>query len=101
LIRKRTAYIAGHGVWSEKKNETDGVAKGFPTADTSIQHAAFEIKGSDYLIRDQGSTNGTTLNGKRLEKKPMKIQDKDIVGFARYEFTIVFPEWRYNLLKSS
>jgi len=67
----------------------------------SKQHASFEIKGGDYLIRDQGSTNGTTLNGKRVEKKPMKIRDGDIVGFARYEFTVVFPESLYNLLKNS
>lgn len=67
----------------------------------SKQHAAFEIKRGNYLIKDHGSTNGTALNGKRVEKKPMKVQDGDIVGIARYEFTFLFPESLYNMLKSS
>jgi len=66
----------------------------------SKQHAAFEIKKGNYLIKDYGSTNGTTLNGQRVEKKLMNIQDGDIVGFARYEFTFHFPESLYNMLKS-
>lgn len=66
----------------------------------SKHHATLEIKEGNYLIRDLGSTNGTSVNGDRIEKKPMKIQDGDIVGFGRYEFTFLFPESLYNILKS-
>ncbi len=67
----------------------------------SKQHAILEIRRGNYLIRDCGSTNGTTLNGKRVEEKPMQVQNGDVVGFARYEFTFLFPESLYDMLKSS
>jgi len=67
----------------------------------SKQHAIIEIKRGDYLIRDVGSTNGTFINGKRVEKKPVQIRDKDIVAFARYEFTFLFPESLFDMLRGS
>ena len=67
----------------------------------SKQHATIEIRRGDYLIRDGGSTNGTFINGKRLDKKPVQIRDKDIVAFARYEFTFLFPESLYEMLRGS
>ena len=67
----------------------------------SKHHAVFNIKDGFYLIRDLGSTNGTTLNGEPVNKKPMKIKNKDIVGFARYEFSFLFPESLYRMIKGS
>jgi hypothetical protein len=66
----------------------------------SKQHAILEIKRGSYIIRDCDSTNGTTVNGKRLDKKPVQLKDGDIVGFARYEFTFLFPESLYDMLHS-
>jgi hypothetical protein len=65
----------------------------------SKQHAIIEIKRGNYLIRDGGSTNGTMINGRRLDKKPVQIRDKDVVAFARYEFTFFTPESFYEMLK--
>ena len=67
----------------------------------SKQHASIEIKRGNFLIRDGGSTNGTSINGKRAEKKPVQIRDKDVVAFARYEFTFLFPESLYEMLRGS
>jgi len=67
----------------------------------SKQHAIIEIKRGDYFIRDGASTNGTFINGKRVDKKPVQIRDKDIVAFARYEFTFLFPESLYEMLRGS
>ncbi len=67
----------------------------------SKQHAILEIKRGNYRIRDCESTNGTTVNGKRLEKKPVNLQNGDIVGFARYEFTFLYPEALYDMLSES
>ena len=67
----------------------------------SKQHAILEIKRGNYRIRDCESTNGTTVNGKRLEKKPVNLQNGDIVGFARYEFTFLYPEALYDMLSGS
>jgi hypothetical protein len=64
----------------------------------SRQHAVIEIKRDDYVLRDCGSTNGTFLNGTRLEKKPVHLADKDVVSFARYEFAFLQPGSLYTML---
>ena len=64
----------------------------------SKQHAMLEIKRGNYTIMDCGSTNGTMVNGKRINKKPVSLQDGNVVGFARYEFTFLFPESLYDML---
>ena len=79
----------------------DGNDMIMPDYAISKQHAIIEIKRKDYLIRDVGSTNGTFINGKRVDKKPVQIRDKDIVAFARYEFTFLFPESLYDMLRGS
>ncbi|UCD80576.1 MAG: FHA domain-containing protein [Desulfobacterales bacterium] len=67
----------------------------------SKQHAILEIKRGTYSIRDCDSTNGTMVNGKRLDKKPLQLKDSDVVGFARYEFTFLFPESLYDMISGS
>ena len=79
----------------------DGNDMIMPDYAISKQHAIIEIKRGDYLIRDVGSTNGTFINGKRVDKKPVQIRDKDIVAFARYEFTFLFPESLFDMLRGS
>ena len=100
-----------HAIYPLVKNEyTSGLVKIFsigrfdgndmimPDYAISKQHATIEIKKENYLIRDGGSTNGTMINGKRVDKKPVQIRDKDVVAFARYEFTFFFPESLYEML---
>ena len=65
----------------------------------SKRHAIIDIEdGKDYL-RDAGSTNGTKINGSRLAKKRVLLKDKDVVGFARYEFTFLYPKSLYKMLR--
>ena len=77
----------------------DGNDMIMPDYAISKQHAIIEIKRGNYIIRDGGSTNGTLINGKRAEKKPVLIKDKDVVAFARYEFTFLFPDSLYKMLR--
>ena len=77
----------------------DGNDMIMPDYAISKQHATIEIKQGNYLLRDGGSTNGTMINGKRVDKKPAQIKDKDVVAFARYEFTFYLPESLYEMLK--
>ena len=77
----------------------DGNDMIMPDYAISKHQAIIEIKRGDYIIRDDGSTNGTLINGKRLDKKPGQIRDKDVVAFARYEFTFLFPESLYDMLR--
>jgi hypothetical protein len=78
----------------------DGNDMIMPDYAISKQHAIIEIKRGNYIIRDCKSTNGTMLNGKRLEIKPVNLQNGDIIGFARYEFTFLYPEAMYDMLKA-
>ena len=79
----------------------DGNDMIMPDYAISKEHAILEIRRGNYTIRDCGSTNGTMVNGKRLDKKPVNLRDGDVVGFARYEFTFLFPESLYDMLSGS
>ncbi len=65
----------------------------------SKRHAIIDIENGAYFIRDTGSTNGTRLNGSRLGKKRTQLKDKDVISFARYEFTFLYPRSLYNMLR--
>ena len=79
----------------------DGNDMIMPDYAISKQHAILEIKRENYFIRDCGSTNGTTVNGKRLEKKLLQLQDGDVIGFARYEFSLLSPQSLYDMLSNT
>ena len=53
----------------------------------SGQHAEIGRYGSRLTLRDLNSTNGTYLNGERLQEGQL-IREGDIVHFARFEFRL-------------
>jgi hypothetical protein len=65
----------------------------------SKRHAIIDIEDGRYYLRDAGSTNGTKINGSRLAKKRVLLKDKDVIGFARYEFTFLYPKSLYKMLR--
>jgi hypothetical protein len=67
----------------------------------SKNHALIEIKRDTYILKDCGSTNGTLLNGTRLQNKPVEVHDRDVISFARYEFTFLYPGSLYDTLMTS
>lgn len=67
----------------------------------SRKHAAIEVRRGAYLLRDTGSTNGTFLNGARLQTRPIEIRDRDVIGFGRYEFAFLLPGSFYAMLKGA
>jgi hypothetical protein len=79
----------------------DGNDMIMPDYAISKQHAVLQIRRGNYTISDCGSTNGTTVNGKRLDKKPVTLRNGDVVGFARYEFSFLHPESLYDMLSES
>ena len=64
----------------------------------SKRHAIIDIEDGKYYLRDAGSTNGTKINGSRMAKKRVMLKDKDVLGFARYEFTFLYPKSLYKML---
>jgi len=54
------------------------------------KHATFLYENQMWFLRDNGSTNGTYINGKRLEPwKKYQLASNDVVSFANEE-TVVF-----------
>lgn len=49
----------------------------------SSRHAELTQKGSDYVVRDLNSTNGTRVNGQRVVET--KLSHGDTVGFAHIQ----------------
>ena len=50
----------------------------------SARHAVIELADGAWWIADQGSTNGTVLNGARVEKRE-RLRDGDVVDVGRVE----------------
>ena len=48
----------------------------------SSNHAEVFVEDQVLFVRDLGSTNGTYVNGQRLEAEPVELKDGDIVQFA-------------------
>lgn len=51
----------------------------------SGQHCKILLSEGFYILSDMDSTNGTKLNGKRINK-PVPIENGDVIGIGRREF---------------
>jgi hypothetical protein len=78
----------------------DGNDMIMPDFAISKKHASINMDSNSFYLKDLGSTNGTLVNGTRLDKKPLKIHDKDVLSFARYEFTFLIPSSLYKMLNA-
>ena len=61
-----------------------------PHPAVSLHHATIDVDGARYSVRDEGSTNGTRINGQRLapgRSKSLRAQDRLEVGGFVLEVT--------------
>lgn len=55
----------------------------------SNEHASFRYNNEMLVIKDEGSTNGTKINGVKIHPKEEKdVNEGDIIKFANIEFII-------------
>lgn len=60
-----------------------------PDASVSGRHASIRAGSGGYVIVDEGSTNGTKLNGQRLAAQaPRKLESGDVLMLGRIEVTV-------------
>jgi pSer/pThr/pTyr-binding forkhead associated (FHA) protein len=69
-------------------SKTDGVFAKCPSEYArdmgyiSRKHAYFHVKSDGIYIEDLGSTNGTFVNGVRLNEQPVRLKSGDTIGFG-------------------
>ena len=67
----------------------------------SKRHAVIRLSRGEFHIADCGSTNGTRLNGTRVNDQPQTLQDKDVIALGNCEFTFLTPAPLHELLSKS
>jgi len=55
----------------------------------SRRHAEFEVRNGDLMLTDLGSSNGTYVNGEKVQE--IQLSDKDVVQFQNVRFTVIAP----------
>ncbi len=58
-----------------------------PNPSISRKHAVIEPQGAGYLVTDNGSKNGTSVNGESLRGSRL-VEDGDVVSFGKFEFLL-------------
>jgi hypothetical protein len=61
-----------------------------PEPQVSSHHAEVELRGSRFLLRDLRSTNGTWVNGKRVEAETI-LRPGDVIRFDEFAYTFFCP----------
>src|ERR1041384_447862 len=57
-----------------------------PDISVSRQHVRLERQGESWVVHDQGSGNGTRVNGKNIDKYPLKHGDEIEMGDTKVQF---------------
>ncbi|MGQ9808784.1 MAG: FHA domain-containing protein [Armatimonadota bacterium] len=55
-------------------------------ATTSRRHATISRSGDAFVIQDEGSSNGTLVNGLKITERPLKNGDEVQIGSTRFRF---------------
>lgn len=75
------------------KNITVGRASGngISVADPFLsgKHAAFMLQDGFYFLKDLGSTNGTFVNGDKVDEMPVRLKDGDRIHIGQLDFLYV------------
>jgi pSer/pThr/pTyr-binding forkhead associated (FHA) protein len=70
-----------------------GVDVLLPHAKVSLVHARIERRGNEYLLVDDGSTNGTRLNGLRVPTgQRMVLRDGDRIGIGDFALLVAIAD---------
>jgi hypothetical protein len=59
-----------------------------PDPNVSRRHFELQLRGSDWYLVDLGSTNGVTVNGRRVSTSRLKPGDEIVVGNSKLRFDV-------------
>jgi hypothetical protein len=91
--RAGVRYAVGDNVTRVGRGlDNDIVVEGPDAASVSVQHLEIRREGGSWRIRDLGSTNGTYLNGERIEEAELQAPAVIRIGMQGPEFSFVLDE---------
>jgi len=98
LIKKRAdAAFSGHIGVGRTPNLDVCIAR----SGISKFHAYFSVREDEYLLTDKDSTNGTVVNGSRLEPgQGIVVREGTKIEFANHSFVFMSPARFYKLLQT-
>jgi hypothetical protein len=67
--------------------EDDGVDVIIPEASISKKHCTFAADGGAVVLTDCGSTNGTAVNGERVDATPVRLAGGETISLGRLQLT--------------
>jgi hypothetical protein len=70
-----------------------------PDFTISREHALIRLRSARVLISDRGSSNGTFINGEKINSDPVEVNYGDTVSFGRVTFVLLSPEQLYGILR--
>ena len=82
----RKSLIVGVTDSLEFGRDCDGLL--LTNTESSRRHARHEIHGDDVVVVDLGSTNGTTVNGSRIEE-PTVVSEADLIQVGKAEIQLL------------
>jgi transcriptional regulator with XRE-family HTH domain len=93
LRDKQQMVLARYRLTKEQVTIGRSVDSTIKLADASVSenHAIITIQGSSIQIRDLGSTNGTYVNGKRIQAR-VRLQYGESVAIGPYLIELISPE---------
>lgn len=74
----KSPFVIGRGVSADYQVKSSRVSR---------EHAVVVRQGETYTIRDLGSTNGTLVNGERVDETP--LTDGDLIALGDIRFTFI------------
>lgn len=78
LLERDHAYLVGRSPRAHIRIRSDRVSR---------RHASVRWEGEAFVLREEGSMNGTLLNGYRLTK-PCALHEGDRISFAGFQFVV-------------
>ncbi len=90
---RRNLKFKMHESYSIKENSVIGRSKRcqiyIDDPHLSKNHARIFLRDGDFFVQDLESTNGSYLNGRKLQKQPVRIKDSDKLSFGDISFIFV------------
>lgn len=99
MVKRRRESTGVRGVFTIGRTPDNDMV--IPDYAISKRHAEIRAGETGYVLRDAGSTNGTSVNDETLTPggAEMRLKDGDVIKFGRYQFVFLAPDSLFERLR--